>query len=156
MTTDQAWVGARPGTQARGEVRLTVPGAATLVPGVSGARHEAGASRALVASLREALRGAVRVHVDVDGGSGGGPGTREPTTPWTRPVPDLGALGVDAALVAWRFTGNDDEHAPRAGVAATVALLTLGAAGWDGPVEVREAGPRHGRAGSTVLVERSC
>jgi len=132
-----------------------VPGDASLVPGVSGRARDAAASAALVASLREALHGAVRVRVVVDGAPDGSARSS------SRAVPDLGALGVDAARVGWRFTGNDDDaRPPRAGVAATVALLAVGAAGWDGPVEVDDVaavrGTPAGRAGSTVLVERTC
>ncbi|GMA26420.1 hypothetical protein GCM10025864_41790 [Luteimicrobium album] len=156
MTTEHA--PARPpgaGPEAPPATGVEVPGDASLVPGVSGRAHDAAASAALVASLRDALRGAARVRVVVDGVPDG------TASPSCRAVPDLGAQGVDAARVAWRFTGNDDAvRPPRAGVAATVALLALGAAGWAGPVEVHDVpvvrGTRVGREHSTVLVERSC
>ena len=155
MTTEHAPRLPGAGPQASPVTGVEVPGDASLVPGVSGRAHDAAASAALVASLRDALRDAVRVRVVVDGAPDGSARASR------RPVPDLEAQGVDAALVAWRFTGNDAAaHPARAGVAATVALLALGAAGWDGPVEVDDVaavrGTRAGREGSTVLVERSC
>ncbi|MFC8733333.1 hypothetical protein ACFT5B_12820 [Luteimicrobium sp. NPDC057192] len=151
MTTEHAAAGlVRTGADALARVR--VPGDATLVPGVAGRGHDAAAAGALVDELRAALRDAVGVRVVVDGADDAA------AAAWTRPVPDPGAQGVDAAAVAWRFTGNDDAAAPRAGVAATVALLALGAAGWDTPVEVLDvpSGHRAARAGAVVHVERAC
>ncbi|MGC5168236.1 hypothetical protein [Luteimicrobium sp. DT211] len=156
MTTDQAPAAERTAADPRRTVEVRVPGDATLVPGVAGRGHDAAASCALVDALREALQGAVRVRVTVDGAS--------PGSPWSRAVPDLGAQGVDETWVPWRFAGNDDAPGGRrAGVAATVALLALGAAGWAGPVEVLDDGPAGppgtasaGREGATVHVERAC
>lgn len=153
MTTERAPVGpVRTGAGAGAPGRVRVDGDATLVPGVAGRGHDAAAAGALVAELRGALQDATGVRVVVDGADDQGTGR------WTRAVPDLGAQGVDAAAVAWRFTGNDDAAAPRAGVAATVALLALGAAGWDGPVEVLDVppGPGAGRSGAVVRMEHAC
>ncbi|HWK90766.1 MAG TPA: hypothetical protein VNR17_00760 [Luteimicrobium sp.] len=152
MTTEHAPADAVPaGAVGSPPARFRVDGDATLVPGVAGRGHDAAAAAALVEGLRGALRDATRVRVVVDGADGAG-------AVWTRPVPDLGAQGVDAAHVAWRFIGNDAVAAPRAGVAATVALLALGAAGWAGPVEVLDvpSGAGAGRSGADVQVERAC
>jgi hypothetical protein len=138
-------------------VEVVVPGSALLVPGVAGrtdplvqerARVLAELDRALLGrpgAPRDAGRGIERVEVRPAAGAGG---------PASRLVPDLGALGIDPRWSRWSFTGNDDTARGHAGGAATVALLALGAAGWDEPVDVVEAAGAVDRSGSVVVVVR--
>ncbi|PJI94369.1 hypothetical protein [Luteimicrobium subarcticum] len=128
-------------------VDVRVPGTALLVPGVAGrADVLVGERREVLAALRRALGGAPPAHpapvtVLAAAGSAG------------RPVPDLGPVGVAARWARWSFHGNDATASGRADVPTSVALLALGAAGWDGPVDVVVPHPGHdgGRPGDVVV-----
>lgn len=109
-----------------------MPGSVLLVAGVAGRSDPLAGERArvldqLAAALRDAGVGAaVQVRA---------PGRRERRG---RLTPDLGAIGIDPRWSAWAFRGNDSASDGPAGVAATAALLAVGAAGWEGPVDVVE------------------
>jgi hypothetical protein len=137
-------------------VEVRIPGSALLVPGVAGREDP-------LVSRREEVLDELRAALGPDPRPTAPRAPRVEVTASTtsrarrgRLRPDLGALGVDARWSGWAFAGNDaaddgpgtdrpgtdgpgaDGRAARAGVAATVALLALGAAGWSGPVDVLE------------------
>ncbi|WP_336706121.1 hypothetical protein [Oerskovia sp. USHLN155] len=112
---------------------VALPGTPLLVPGVAGAAEVLAESRAQVlVALRELVRDARRVVVlDCEARrEGERRGEMRP--------------GLEAAGVAPRWWGWAPRASapglPAAGVPASVALLALDAAGWEGPVEVVELG----------------
>lgn len=66
-------------------------------------------------------------------------GTRSGELRRGRMRPGLGAVGVEPRWWGWAPRAASDDL-PTAGAAASVALLALDAAGWEGPVEVVELG----------------
>jgi hypothetical protein len=122
------------GSVARVIVRaVALPGTPLLVPGVAGRAVVLARTRAQVLdALGELVRDARRVVVlDV--------GARVPAVRRGVMRPALEAAGIERRWWGWSPRGADGD-APAAGVAASVVLLALGAAGWDGPTEVVELG----------------
>ncbi|QDW63064.1 hypothetical protein [Oerskovia sp. KBS0722] len=112
---------------------VALPGTPLLVPGVAGAAEVLAESRAQVLdALRELVRDARRVVVLDCGARRVGERRGEMR-------PGLEAAGVDPRWWGWA-PRESAAGLPAAGVPASVALLALDAAGWEGPVEVAELG----------------
>ncbi|MFF3064330.1 hypothetical protein ACFVQ3_07220 [Oerskovia sp. NPDC057915] len=112
---------------------VALPGTPLLVPGVAGGAEVLAESRAQVLdALRELVRDARRVVVLDCGARTAGDRRGEMR-------PGLEAAGVDPRWWGW-VPRASAPGLPVAGVPASVALLALDAAGWEGPVEVVELG----------------
>lgn len=112
---------------------VALPGTPLLVPGVAGAAGVLAESRAqALDALRELVQGARRVVVLDCGARRAGDRRGEMR-------PGLEAAGVDPRWWGWAPRASA-AALPVAGVPASVALLALAAAGWEGPVEVVELG----------------
>lgn len=112
---------------------VALPGTPLLVPGVAGAAEVLAESRAQVLeALRELVRDARRVVVLDCGARWDGERRGEMR-------PGLEAVGVAPRWWGW-VPRASSAGLPAAGVPASVALLALDAAGWEGPVEVVELG----------------
>ncbi|MBE7698909.1 hypothetical protein H9623_01130 [Oerskovia sp. Sa1BUA8] len=112
---------------------VALPGTPLLVPGVAGSAEVLAEPRSqALDALRDLARYAHRVVV-LDCGA------RRPDDRRGTARPGLEAVGV--APRWWGWTPRPVEpDLPVAGVATSVALLALDAAGWEGPVEVVELG----------------
>ncbi|MFF2623375.1 hypothetical protein [Oerskovia jenensis] len=112
---------------------VALPGTPLLVPGVAGRATVLVESRAQVLdALGELVRDARRVVVVDCGAPRAGDRRGEMR-------PGLEAAGVDPRWWGWS-PRTAAPGLPVAGVPASVALLALDAAGWEGPVEVVELG----------------
>ncbi|MHA7134958.1 hypothetical protein [Oerskovia turbata] len=112
---------------------VALPGTPLLVPGAAGRAVVLARTREhVLEALGELVRDAGRVVV-LDAG------TRRPGARRGVMRPALEAVGVDRRWWGWSPRASS-EDAPAAGVASSVALLALDAAGWRGQVEVVELG----------------
>lgn len=112
---------------------VALPGTPLLVPGVAGAADVLAETRAQVLdALHELGRNAQRVVVLDCAARRSGERRGEMR-------PGLEAAGVDPRWWGWAPRVSA-AGLPAAGVPASVALLALDAAGWEGPVEVVELG----------------
>jgi hypothetical protein len=112
---------------------VALPGTPLLVPGAAGRAIVLARTREhVLEALADLVRDARRVVV-LDAG------TRCPGARRGVMRPALEAVGVDPRWWGWT-PGAPSEDAPPAGASASVALLALDAAGWQGPVEVVELG----------------
>ncbi|RXR27833.1 hypothetical protein EQW78_05255 [Oerskovia turbata] len=124
---------------------VAMPGTPLLVPGVAGRAEVLAGTRAQVLdALGELSRDARRVVV-LDCGA------RRAGERRGAMRPALEAAGVDRRWWGWAPRASAD-GLPAAGVAASVALLALDAAGWQGPVEVVELGSATVPAAAVGLV----
>ncbi|KZM35893.1 hypothetical protein OJAG_14620 [Oerskovia enterophila] len=124
---------------------VALPGTPLLVPGVAGSAvvladtraHVLGAFQDLAAHVDRVVVVAVAAR-----GTAGRRGVLRPT---------LEAVGVEPRWWGWA-PAPGTQGLPAAGLAGSVGLLALAAAGWDGPVEVveLEAGRPAGEAGRLV------
>ncbi|ROS77179.1 hypothetical protein [Cellulomonas sp. PhB143] len=120
-------------------VRLVeIPGTALLVPGAAGRAD-------VLPEARRAVLDALALALAPAGSSENGTDRVVVVAPGPRPRrgalrPDLAQAGLEPSRLGWAVppSGADDGAGDPAGVAASVALLALAAAGWRGPVDVVE------------------
>jgi hypothetical protein len=118
---------------------VALPGTPLLVPGAAGSATVLTRTRAQVLDALGALRRGAAYVVVLDC-SARGAGLRRGVV-----RPGLEAVGIEPRWCGWGSPCVVGEP-PVAGVPASVGLLALGAAGWDGAVEVVEVGPVPGPA----------